>query len=73
MTQTRSRDFVLHAKSPQFYWEGTGQLSIKTFSNGKVFYRKNKGFFAVENNRYLLLNEGAYTISIDEAVSVELK
>lgn len=71
MTQTRSTNFVLHAESPQFYWEGTGQLSIKTFSNGKAYYKTNKGFFAVENDRYLLLNEGAYTITIDEPVSVE--
>ncbi|GGP14618.1 helix-turn-helix domain-containing protein [Oceanobacillus neutriphilus] len=71
MNQTRSRNFILHAKSPQFYWEGTGQLSIKTFSNGKAYYKTNRGFFAVENDRYLLLNKGAYTINIDQAVSVE--
>lgn len=60
-----SSNFVLHAKSHQFYWEGHGQLSIKTFSNGKAHYKTNKGYFAVEESRYLLLNEGAYTISID--------
>lgn len=66
-----STNFVLHAKSNQFYWEGNGQLSIKTFSNGKAHYKTSKGFFAVEENRYLLLNEGSYTISIDENKEVE--
>lgn len=66
-----STNFTLHAKSKQFYWEGNGQLSIKTFSNGKAHYRTSKGFFAVEESRYLLLNEGDYTISIDENREVE--
>ncbi|EJV56787.1 hypothetical protein BWGOE3_24360 [Bacillus mycoides] len=64
-------NFVLHAKSNQFYWEGNGQLSIKTFSKGKAHYKTSKGFFAVEESRYLLLNEGSYTISIDENKEVE--
>jgi AraC-like DNA-binding protein len=71
MTKNDSTYFVLHAKSEQFYWEGNGQLSIKTFFNGKAHYKTNKGFFAVEESRYLLLNEGAYTISIDEPKVVE--
>lgn len=71
MTKNNSTNFVLHAKSDQFYWEGIGQLSIKTFFNGKPYYKTNRGFFAVEESRYLLLNEGAYTISIDEPKVVE--
>jgi AraC family transcriptional regulator len=71
MTKNDSTNYVLHAKSDEFYWEGTGQLSIKTFSNGKAHYKTNKGFFAVEESRYLLLNEGAYTLSIDESKVVE--
>ncbi|MCA1065599.1 AraC family transcriptional regulator [Rossellomorea sp. AcN35-11] len=71
MIKNDSTNFVLHAKSDQFYWEGTGQLSIKTFSNGQARYKTNKGFFAVEDNRYLLLNEGEYTLSIDEPQVVE--
>ncbi|MCM3737596.1 AraC family transcriptional regulator [Bacillus cytotoxicus] len=66
-----STNFVLHAKSKRFHWEGNGQLSIKTFSNGKAHYKTSKGFFAVEESRYLLLNEGSYTISIDENKEVE--
>lgn len=55
MSKNDSTNFVLHAKSDQFYWEGIGQLSIKTFSNGKAHYKTNKGMFAVEESRYLPL------------------
>ncbi|WP_078381990.1 helix-turn-helix transcriptional regulator [Sutcliffiella halmapala] len=71
MAKNESTNFVLHEKSDQFYWEGIGQLAIKTFSNGKAHYKTNQGFFAVEESRYLLLNEGPYTISIDETKDVE--
>lgn len=71
MKKEGSSNFVLNAKSKQFYWEGNGQLSIKTFTNGNAYYKTNKGFFAVEENRYLLLNEGPYTISIDEDNVIE--
>ncbi|MED1783256.1 AraC family transcriptional regulator [Brevibacillus fortis] len=71
MTDKPSMNYVLHAKSKQFYWEGDGQLSIKTFQNGRAHYKTSKGFFAVEEGRYLLLNEGEYTISIEEDEEVE--
>jgi len=45
MNHKDSTNFILHAKSDQFYWEGNGQLSIKTFKNGKAYYKTNKGFF----------------------------
>ncbi|MBE1553344.1 helix-turn-helix domain-containing protein [Sporosarcina limicola] len=71
MTEREPKNFVLQAKSDQFFWEGTGQLSIKTFSRGSAHYKTNKGFFAVEENRYILLNEGDYTISIEDTCEVE--
>src|SRR4051794_7227399 len=71
MAKEPSANFVLHATSRKFHWEGSGQLSIKTFSNGRALYKTNKGFFAVEENRFLLLNEGEYTISIDQKEEVE--
>ena len=71
MNVKESSNFILHAKSNEFYWEGNGQLSIKTFSNGKALYKTDRGFFAVEENRYLLLNEGPYTIGIEEKQDVE--
>lgn len=66
-----SANYILHAKSNEFFWEGNGQLSIKTFTNGKAQYKTNNGFFAVEETRYLLLNEGPYTISIEDDSEVE--
>lgn len=71
MRAEEATNFVLHAKSNEFYWEGNGQLSIKTFSKGRALYKTNRGFFAVEENRYLLLNEGPYTIAIEEKEEVE--
>lgn len=71
MSGEKTSNFVLNAKSNEFYWEGNGQLSIKTFSNGRALYKTNRGFFAVEENRYLLLNEGPYTIAIEEKEAVE--
>lgn len=71
MRAEEATNFVLHAKSNEFYWDGNGQLSIKTFTNGRALYKTNRGFFAVEENRYLLLNEGPYTISIEENEEVE--
>ncbi|MFC5601763.1 helix-turn-helix domain-containing protein [Sporosarcina koreensis] len=71
MNDKESSNFLLHAKSNEFYWEGNGQLSLKTFSNGRALYKTDRGFFAVEENRYLLLNEGPYTIGIEEEQDVE--
>jgi AraC-like DNA-binding protein len=64
-------NYALNAKSNQFYYEGKGQLSIKTFRNGRAHYKTNSGFFAVEEDRYLLLNAGDYAISIEEETEVE--
>ncbi|MED1865032.1 AraC family transcriptional regulator [Fictibacillus nanhaiensis] len=67
----RKSNYILHAKSAQFHWDGTGLLSIKTFSNGRAHYKTNRGYFAVEEGSYLLLNQGPYTITIDEQKEVE--
>ncbi|MCA1040143.1 AraC family transcriptional regulator [Bacillus infantis] len=64
-------NYVLHARSNEFYWEGSGQLSVKTFRNGNAQYKKGQGTYAVEEGRYLLLNEGNYALSIEEAEPVE--
>jgi len=37
----------------------------------KLIIKQIKVFFAVENERYLLLNKGSYTISIEEDHDVE--
>ncbi|ANC79141.1 AraC family transcriptional regulator [Fictibacillus phosphorivorans] len=67
----RRSNYILHAKSAQYHWDGTGLLSIKTFLNGKAYYKTNRGYFAVEEGNYLLLNQGPYTITIDEQKEVE--
>ncbi|PFA68076.1 AraC family transcriptional regulator [Bacillus sp. AFS015802] len=71
MTQSDSSNYILQAKSDKFHWEGAGQLSIKTFMNGRAFYKTNRGYFSVEEGRYLLVNEGPYTITIEEDQPVE--
>ena len=71
MSKKDSVNYILHEQSNQFYWEGNGQLSIKTFSNGNAQYKTDKGFFTVEESIYLLLNEGPYTLSIDHKNVVE--
>jgi AraC family transcriptional regulator len=63
---------ILHAKSKQYYWKGTGALSIKTFRNGRSYYNTGRGHFMVEEGKYLLLNRGQeYSITIDSETPVE--
>ena len=63
---------ILHAKSKQYYWKGTGALSIKTFRNGRAYYNTGRGHFMVEEGKYLLLNRGQeYSITIDSETPVE--
>ena len=71
MKQPHSTNYILQAKSDQFHWEGVGQLSIKTFTNGTAFYKTNRGYFGVGEGRYLLVNDGPYTITIEEEQPVE--
>ncbi|MWC27659.1 helix-turn-helix domain-containing protein [Paenibacillus sp. MMS18-CY102] len=65
-------NLILHARSDQYYWKGKGALSIKTFRNGRAFYHVGYGNYAVEEGRYLLLNDGQeYAITIDSETPVE--
>ncbi len=66
-----NRNYVLHAWGKDFHWEGTGQMSIKTFRGGRALYEANGGFYSVEGNRYLLVNEGEYSLHIEEKEPVE--
>ncbi|MEK4519544.1 AraC family transcriptional regulator [Paenibacillus sp. FSL H8-0122] len=66
------RNFVLQARSTTHHWEGTGPLSIKTFRNGRAYYKTNLGHYAVEEEGYLLLNEGEqYGIAIESETEVD--
>lgn len=65
-------NFVLQARSKTHHWEGTGPLSIKTFRNGRAYYKTKLGHYAVESDSYLLLNEGEhYAIAIESETEVE--
>lgn len=72
LTRTRMPSPVLHEQSCEYYWKGTGNLSIKTFRNGRALYQSGHGHFAARDNRYLLLNQGQeYSISIESNQPVE--
>lgn len=69
---TWSDSFVLHERARQYVWQGVGSLSIKAFFSGRAHYDVGHGAYAVDGERYLLLNEGQpYTISIDADQPVE--
>lgn len=66
------QNFVLQARSKTHHWEGNGPLSIKTFRNGRAYYRTKLGHYAVERDGYLLLNEGEhYAIAIESETEVD--
>ncbi|WP_440117564.1 helix-turn-helix transcriptional regulator [Paenibacillus sp. QZ-Y1] len=70
--QSAPSPFILHEARSQFDWRGSGSLSLKTFRNGKSLYQAGHGHFAVNNESYLLLNEGQeYSLYIDSSVPVE--
>lgn len=64
--------FILHDVSRQYYWQGSGFLSIKSFCGGRALYSVGGGYCAVDDQCYLILNSGqSYTISIDSTARVE--
>ena len=74
INQNSIQDFnpILHAKSAEYFWKGSGLLSIKTFKNGRALYQAGQGHFAVDEGNYLLLNRGQeYSITIESEVPVE--
>src|SRR3954465_8464171 len=63
---------LLRATAHQHYWEGIGTLSIKMFRYGRAFYQSGGGTFAVEDDRYLILNDQQhYSITVESATPVE--
>jgi AraC family transcriptional regulator len=64
--------YVLSEQACEYFWEGSEALSIKTFSNGQSLYSVGRGYYAVDENSYLLLNHGqpySITISSDRPVT----
>lgn len=70
--QTKDPSFILHEKARQYYWEGQGSLSIKTFFSGRALYTLGKGYFAVDDASYLVVNhDQPYAINIEANTAVE--
>src|SRR4051812_17586136 len=69
---SRSGCWILHARAKEYHWEGSGLLSIKTFSGGCAHYRVGPGYHAVDDASYLVLNRGqTYTVDIESPQPVE--
>ena len=63
---------ILRANARAHYWEGIGTLSIKMFRYGRAFYQAGGGTFAVEDDRYLILNDQQhYSITVESLTPVE--
>ena len=70
--RTGGESHILHATSRRHAFTGEMGLSIKTFLGGRALYDTGTGRFAVEEDRYLLLNESEpYTVTIESRKPVE--
>jgi AraC family transcriptional regulator len=68
----QATSWILHARAREYYWEGSGQLSIKAFFGGRAHYRVGCGYHAVDESSYLVLNDGqSYSINIQSRQPVE--
>ena len=64
--------YILHEQANQYYAEGVGFLSIKSFFNGQAHYTSRGGHHAANDSSYLILNhEQPYTIEIEAVEPVE--
>lgn len=62
---------LIGGEKHHYYWEGEGLLSIKTFVGGNALYKVGKGFFQVEPDSYLILNDRQdYAIHIESPTKV---
>jgi AraC-like DNA-binding protein len=63
---------ILCAKSRRHAWSGVGALSIKTFRGGRAHYTTGSGYHAVDDDVYLVLNQGQpYSIAVDSDAPME--
>jgi AraC family transcriptional regulator len=64
--------YILHEKADQYYGEGVGFLSIKSFFNGQAHYTSEGMHHAANDSSYLILNHGQpYRIEIESVKTVE--
>src|SRR5579862_2438812 len=62
----RAPSFILQGTSQDYFWQGIGTLSLKTFCGGQALYHVDDSYIAVDDASYLLLNHAQpYTITID--------
>ncbi|GCE09932.1 helix-turn-helix domain-containing protein [Dictyobacter aurantiacus] len=67
-----SSNSILHERAQQYYWEGLAPLSIKTFFGGRALYTLGKGYYAVNDASYLIVNQNQpYAITIEASQNVE--
>lgn len=71
--QFQDTDVIIAARGKQIdFPEHWGGLSVKCSFGGKEFYQGNNSFHAVDDDHFLLFNEGKYYTSwIDAATEVE--
>jgi len=64
--------WILHERARRYHWSGAGQLSLKCFFGGGALYQLGKGYHAVDDASYLVLNAAQnYSIHIEANAPVE--
>jgi AraC-like DNA-binding protein len=64
--------FLLQGRSQEYFWQGIGTLSLKTFCSGQALYRVDDSYIAIDDSSYLLLNHAQpYSITIDARQPVD--
>ena len=64
--------YILHERAREFYAEGTGGLSIKSFFHGQASYAIGRGRYRLDDRSYLVVNQGQpYTVTIESQAEVE--
>lgn len=71
--EAEGQSYILHEQGyREFYGDGRGTLSIKSFYGGEAFYCVGNARYRVGEQRYLVLNHGTeYSITIEPAAPVE--
>jgi AraC family transcriptional regulator len=63
---------ILHERGFSHHWQGIGPLSIKCFFHGRALYKVGVGRYAVDDNSYLILNDGqTYSVDIESENEIE--
>lgn len=64
--------YILHESAKQYFGEGEGLLSIKSFYGGQALYNVGRGQYRLDETAYLILNHGQkYAITIEAETAIE--